>query len=334
MAHYKGAMYQRDVMEELSRQADVEFYGPGFEDFDSNLDIEKVVTLKGGHFDWLIIGHAWLSDRGKEDVDPIPDFRLEKAPVPKAVILNKEYVNLKKKLEWIKQKGFDQAFTHHHHYVKYSVYTGVPFEFWPFGFDHRRFGETANVKKNIHFAFSGILQNHNHRNAQSDLRLRIMKRLFISGFDIPLFKRRRYRNYSLFWNPIPRKRMHQRLAVLLGRYRYLPTEKYVEILARSQIILNTLSPAGLVSPRFCESMASRSLVLCEDQKNFSRIFPKDCFVTFKSDLSDFEEKLFFYMDNERKRLPITERAYSLVMKEHTLACRVKRMLCVLENGAR
>ena len=34
-----------------------------------------------------------------------------------------------------------------------------------------------------------------------------MKKLFISFLDLPLYKRRKYKNLSIFWNSIPRNKI-------------------------------------------------------------------------------------------------------------------------------
>ena len=113
MSNYKGAFYQHDMMEEISKCQDVTFYGPGFEGFDPNEKIKKTIHRLGGA-DLIIVGHAWLIDTPNISVDPYPKLSLEDCSVPKVIILNKEYANLESKLKWISKKNFSFGFSHHY----------------------------------------------------------------------------------------------------------------------------------------------------------------------------------------------------------------------------
>ena len=52
---------------------------------------------------------------------------------------------------------------------------------------------------------------------------------------------------------------------------------------KSKIFINTLSPAELVSPRFYECMASKTLVLCEKSNIYKKFFPEGTYVEFDSE---------------------------------------------------
>ena len=331
MAGYKSAMYQRDVMEELARQAEVFFYGPGFKNFDPDYSITEVLTKIVSSVDLVLVGHGWLSDADGRPVDPFPVLHLEACSVPKAVILNKEYVNREAKLNWIREKGFIRGFSHHHDVESFSSQTGVPFTFWPFAFNHHLFLQETCFSKNVDFAFSGILQNRNRDAGQSDIRVRIMNLLYVCFGDIPLSPRKAYRQYQMCWNAIPRSPLQARLAVVLKRHRHMLDTEYRDLQRRTRIYLNTLSPAGLVSPRFAENMASKAMVLCEKSAHVSRIFPEDCFVTIEPDLSDFDEKLTYYLANESERIAIVNRAHEEAYLHHTWQKRVESMLLQLKN---
>lgn len=333
MAAYAGAMYQRDVMEELAAQADVVFHGPGFAGFDPREPVERVLRRVGGA-DLVLVGHAWLADSPGTAVDPFPGLRLEDCPLPKAMILNKEYANLDDKLAWIGRQGFALGFSHHHDTDAFAARTGTPFLFWPFAFNDRLFGQGPAPAKDVDFAFCGLLQNLSRHSGQADTRVRVMRRLFHCLGDIPLAPRRAYSRYALRWNAIPRSRWQVRLAMLLGRYRRLPDEEYRDLQRRSRVYLNTLSPAGLVSPRIAENMASRALVLCESSPNYGRIFPEDCFVTFRPDLSDFDEVLGRHLADEGARRKVVDRAFEVAMTAHSWRRRVADMLAALEGVAR
>lgn len=325
MRNYKDAMYQRNVMDELCRQADVAFYGPGFPNYDPADTLRDALEKLGGEFDAVVQGHAWLSDKDGAQVDPHPRLEWGSVHLPKAVILNKEYVNLEAKLDYIHRVNFDIGFTHHHDAEAFGEATGIPFFFWPFGFDGNLFAGGVR-DKTWDLSFSGILQNTSRRGRQNDTRVRVMQRLFHCAGDIPLYKRRRYAHHAIFWNAKPRKRWQVAVAAGLKRFRFLPDEEYRSMQLRSRVFLNTLSPAGLVSPRFAENMASGALVLCEASCNYAHIFPEDCYVTFRSDLFDFEGKLLHYLNNEEARQEIVDRAYHEAWLNHTWSVRVRMLL--------
>ena len=71
MENYKGAMYQRDVMNQLSNLCDVIFYGPGFKNFNPNEKFKNTIDKLGGA-DFIIFGHSWLNDYSGIEVDPYP----------------------------------------------------------------------------------------------------------------------------------------------------------------------------------------------------------------------------------------------------------------------
>ena len=324
MEAYQSASYQQDVMNEMARQAQVYFYGPGFEGYDLNDSIDQVLAKVPFEPDAIIIGHSWLNDKDESEVDPHPLLQLSKTNISKIGILNKEYTNLDAKLGYIKKNRFDHCFTHHHDSKKYSEWTNTEFTFWPFAFDSNRFN--CNEKKTIDIGFSGVLLNINKKAAQSDVRVRIMNRFFFTLFEVPIAKRKAFKDIEFFWNSVPRNNSGRFLNKLLKKHRYLDTKNYAKKIHQTKIYINTLSPMGLVSPRFFESMASRALVLCEESSLYSKIFPNDLYVSFKNDLSDFEEKIFMLLTNKTERDQIAEKAFRFVHKEHTWEKRVSLLL--------
>jgi len=324
MEGYQAASYQQDVMNEMSRQAHVYFYGPGFKGYDLNDSIDQVLDSAPFDPDAIILGHSWLNDKDEREVDPHPLLQLSNTNILKIAILNKEYTNLNAKLEYIKKNCFDLGFTHHHDSVRYSEITGIKFTFWPFAFDPNRFNCTE--KKTIDIGFSGVLQNLNRNAEQSDIRVRIMQFFFHTWMDVPLFKKMNHANTKIFWNSITRKKTGRYLSAILHKRKNLNDDEYAHLIQTTKIFINTLSPMGLVSPRFFESMASRAIVLCEESSLYSKIFPNDLYVSFKNDLSNFEEKIFMLLTNKTNRDQIADKAFRFVHKEHTWEKRVSLML--------
>lgn len=325
MRTYGAASYQQDVMDAFSKHAQVYFYGPGFIGYDKNDSIGDVVAKVSFNPDVVILGHAWLCDNEGSEVDPHPRLKLSQTTLPKVVILNKEYTNIDAKLEYIKRGKFDFGFTHHHNTKRYSFSSDTKFIFWPFAYDPQRFKYFKNGKT-IDLGFSGILQNLNKNAKQSDIRLRIMKHLFLTFLEVPLDKRRRFKQMKIFWNSICRKKSGRYLSALLGKRKHLTNAEYAKLIQNSKIFINTLSPVGLLSPRFFECMASGSLVFCEESELYQNIFPNDVYVAFKSDLSDFDQKLFHFLNNDVDRNKIIEKAYDFVKTKHTWSKRVTDLL--------
>ena len=330
MQDYKSASYQYEVMNELSRQAQVYFYGPGFEGYDLNDSIDEVKAKVPFKIDCIILGHSWLNDEDGREVDPHPMMKLSKTNILKIAILNKEYTNLEAKLIFIRDNYFNIGFTHHHDIKRYSEFTKIDFNFWPFAFSSERFS-SINKEKDFDIGFSGVLQNLNINAGQSDIRVGIMNFFFHTLYDVPLKKKKSYSNVKIFWNSIPRNKLGRLLSKILGNHQFLDSKAYVETLSKTKIYINTLSPMGLISPRFFESMASGSLVLCEESPLYSNIFPKDVYLTFKNDLSDFEEKINMLITNKTKKDKIVDKALKLVHKEHTWEKRVLYLLDLIQK---
>lgn len=326
MDKHKSAMYQRDIMYQFKDLCDVTFYGPGFKSFNPSEKIKDTVNKLGGA-DLIIFGHSWLNDYPGIEADPYPKLEIEDCSLPKVAILNKEYRNLESKLSWIKEKKFLCAFSHHIDANIYEKKTNVPFKFIPFGFSENLFKRNKQIKKSIDFAFSGILQNSNFGNlGQSDARIKVMKRLYHCIGDVPVLKRYNYKKYNFFWNGIPRNKLDTKIATLLGKYKYLNDEEYANLHHSSRTFLNSLSPFGLVSPRFYECMASKSLVFCEQNKIVEQIIPTENFISFQKDFSDFDEKIEFALGDGEERLKIINNALEFATSKCTYKILVNNML--------
>jgi len=330
MGNYRSASYQQDVMDELSKQAEILFYGPGFSGYNKNDSIDDVLAKATLKPDVIIVGHAWLNDNDGFLVDPHPDLRLSQTTLFKVVMLNKEYTNLDAKLDYIKRSQFNIGFTHHHETKRYSESTGIEFIFWPFAYAHQKFIYSKS-EKYFDVGFSGVLQNLNKNALQTDIRIRIMKRFFFTFLDVPLIKKKLWKDLNLYWNSISRKKAGIYLSALLRKRKYLEELEYVEMLQNSKICINTLSPMGLISPRFFESMATGALVFCEESELYQNIFPRDIFVTFRKDLSDFDKKLTYYLTNNDDRINIVEKANAIVKTGHTWSKRITELLNAIEK---
>ena len=328
MDEYKAASYQLEVMQEIERQTIAMFYGPGFPAFREDGTINDVLSELESSPDLILVGHSWLGDDEKSAVDPMPRLGLESCSIPKAIIINKEYVNLAKKLDYVRNKGFLVAFSHHHEVERYSRETRVEFTFWPFGYasDRYHFGESDRV---IDLGFSGLLQNSNAGANQTDIRARIQKNVFFSILDIPLKRKPMYRGYNIYWNSISRSAVGRHLGAVVGKRRWLEPEEYANLLRDTKVFINTPSPVDLVSPRVLECMASGAVVFCQESEQFKRMFPSNTYVAFATDLSDFDRKLTKLIVNTKFRGQITKNAKEFVTPAHSWEVRVKTLLEII-----
>lgn len=280
MRRYDGAMYQQDVIAEVARQCSATFYGPGFPLYDGHDTLADAVAKCPARPDWIVVGHAWLGDADGSPADRFPHIDLAGTTIPKALIYNKEYANSDAKAAYIRRAGVDIAFTHHHEPESLEERTGVPFHFWPFAFDERRFF-APDEPKTLHLGFSGILQNPTP-GRQSDLRVRLMRELFECDGDLPLHPRSVYGHGRFFWNALPRDPLSLERNRTLRKYRRLSNDDYAQILRTCMSFVCTRSPAGLVSPRYFECMASRTLVLAEPNPAHARVFKPGTLLEFAS----------------------------------------------------
>ena len=321
MIDYSAASYQNEVMLEFTKQFRVFFYGPGFPDYIIEDNIEDIIKKCPFKLDALIMGHSWLSDESIKitNISSFNRLNLSNLKLKKIIILNKEYVNLKEKLKYIKENNFDICFTHHHDVALFTKETNVNHIYWPFAMNRSKF-LYAGEKKKIDIAFSGTLKNYYHK--QSDLRIKIMQEFFYCFSKIPLIKKVKYSDLKIKFNIKP----YTTLGKIINKFLYtfyvlLEDKDYKNLTKETKIFVNTLSPADLISPRYYECMASKALVLCEESNLYSDKFPDDTYVTFK-DIKSFKEKIKFYLDNDIEREKITNNAYLFVKDQHTWEARV------------
>jgi len=325
MDGYQSAMYQSDVMNELSKQADVRFYGEGFEHYNGNDSIHDVLDKLSFIPDYILAGHSWLIDQEDQNVDPQPSLNLSRINIPKFFILNKEYVNLESKIKYFIENKFLEGFSHHHNVDKLSSTNGLKIKFWPFAYDHNKFA-SINNKKEIDLAFSGILINYNKNANQSNTRARVMKKIFYTFADVPLFKKNNYKDLNIYWNSFTTKKLNRYLTNKLKKRVWHSNNDYVKLLKNVKVFINTPSPVGLISPRYFECMAARTVVLCEDEPNVRKIFPSNSIITFKSDLSDFDSKFNLIIHDKEQRRSVIENALKFVSNHHTWNIRIKELI--------
>ena len=321
-SRYPGAYYQHQFTQALARAHCIFRYGPRLNEYNSSHSIYDILELCPFEPDVICFAAGWeIEDPPIPEFDPPPTFRVSDVDIPSVMVLNKEYNNLEGKFRFILDNEIKLVFTTHHHFGQWQERTGVPFVHFPFAVDPTLFYDYAE-KKRYEFGYSGELHKR-----WTDTRVRIKNHLFLRW---PI-KNPSYWRTKLFW--------HDSSIVLKGRYRFrggyrlgeilglnFPRgEDYARIISSAKIWLSTPSAIDLVGTRFYEIMASKTLLFCSRSDAYEGLFEDavHC-VMFDPDLSDFDDKLFYYLRNDDDREEIIESGYEHVMQNHTWDRRIKQ----------
>ena len=327
--NYKAANYQKEFLYTLSQAVNLFVYGPGYSNFEKNKKLEEIVN-NYGPFNAIFVGHSWLYDGSAREIDPWPNSGLSKISLKKFLFLNKEYANLEKKLNWIKNNKFNCVFSHYQNCQLWENKTKTKFKYLPFAFDDKYFFYKQKRRK-YDLAFSGVLQNARKKKIQSDIRLRILKRLYFTIFDIPLFKKKKYKHLSIFWNSVPTSYFGKILSKIFKTYDFLSLKDYAQLQKNSKVYLNCKSPMNLISPRYFENVASGCVVLTETNKELKKLLPKFSYYEFIDDLSNFDEVLNKSLNKFYSSKKILKVNAKLVRKEHNWRSRVKMVLKIIRK---
>lgn len=286
-ANYKGASYQRDLVNALARIHAIQAYGPGFPNYHPDDDISKVLAKFSETPDLICYGAGWEWDGNDAAFDFQPSLNPIDSGIPTVMILNREYKKMDMKFEFILEKGIWHVFTSHHLCTQWQTETGVGFSWFPFAADpavFRDYGEEAAYD----FGFSGNLHE-----LWIDIRSRVRERLDDNKFE----------HLRVFW----------------GEAEDMETgETYARQINRSRIWLSTPSAVDLVGPRFYEIMACGTLLFCPRSPVYMDLFEDgvDC-VMFEPDLSDFDERLLYYTSHETERAAIAQQGKITALARHT-----------------
>ncbi len=300
-SRYGSAYYQYQFTQALGRAHRVYQYGPGLAGYDKRHAIEDVLKLCPFEPDLICFAAGWeIEDPTVPEYDPHPAIRTSHVDIPRVMILNKEYKKLDRKFRFIQDNDIQLVFTAHHHHYLWQNEVGALFPRFPFAVDPELFRDHGEPKR-YDLGFSGELHEQ-----WTDVRVRIRDHIFLRH---PL-KAPRYWGTRIFWP---------------GRWRRRPHgESYARLINRGRMWISTPSAIDLVGTRFYEIMASRTLLFCSRSDAYTGLFEdgEHC-VMFEPDLSDFDDKLFHYLEHEDEREAIVERAHRHVLRLHTWERRIE-----------
>jgi hypothetical protein len=263
--------------------------------------------------------------------------------VPSIFFINKEYKKLDKKLEYVQRNQFDIVSTVHHDYEEWENATGIEFIRSMFAINPDLFND-FRVKNTYDFGFSGSLHAD-----QIDIRINMKKRLFNnpeSNSNQYLIPSKRLdpipslRDYEFYWAEWDARSRFKRLILPFttpwAKYEFKPLARgmlvpslseYPKYLNRFKTYFSTPAPAGIISPRYFQCLASKTLLLCPKDGEYAGIFEdgKNCLM-FENDLSDLIETMEYAIDDDAYRQEIVQNSYEEVMSNHMYVDRIKRIL--------
>jgi hypothetical protein len=287
---YLSASYQYAFEKELK------LISSNFFHYSNSGDIRtEYIENKAGFIpDLIFYNHGWLSDDPLKE--PIKFGNIigswTNKNIKHILMLNKEYSRLNEKIEEINNFNFDMVFTHLHNCQKLTR-TNKKIIFMPLAYSLQESSESRFRKLNerkYDLFFSGILQNWNFKDKQSNIRKKIQQEIFYTIFDIPFVKKFKYRNFRIYWKPFYKSSIKNKISNILHGKR-LNQNNYHEKLAESKFVLHTASPMGIISTRIFEALGSGAIGLFSKDSEASFLFKKNIdFIEF-NDIKDLIAKL-------------------------------------------
>ena len=300
-SRYHSAHYQHAFFMALDEVHEVVPYGPGHPGYASEHTIQDVLGICPFDPDLICFGAGWERDDHPSQFNVHPRISVANLGIPSVMMLNKEYKKLDQKFEFIRENGIQIVFTPHHKFAQWSEELGVTFLHFPFAVCSDLFRDYGEEKR-YDFGFAGSLHEK-----WISVRLDVKRKIFWYG----RVKWPRYWFKRVYWGEWDN-------GLKTG-------EDYARLINSSRIWLATTSAVDLVGTRFYEIMAVQTLLFCNRSSVYDGLFEdgKHC-VMFEPDLSDFDDKLFYYMKHEDECKAIVEQAYHHVIRNHTWNERVRQ----------
>jgi hypothetical protein len=280
--------------------------------FENNESIEILKNLE--KCEVLVLGPGFLCDEWLQKNKDLPLHKLDKT---KCLFLNKEYKNLNQKIEFINKNNIQIVFTAHHSFKEWnSRCPNATFYKIPFAYNQDIFTDYQE-KKIYDLGFTGNLFNKGPYIGDE-----------IMGKNFNNVRER-------IFDKIKTEPFYSNLQMLLGEDVYLKGKQYGKTINSSKIWICTPSAIDLVGTRFYEIMGCNTLLLAkviENENIYDGLFEEGKhFIGFKDDLSDFTEKVKYYLSNEVERVKITKSAYELVNTKHCWKHRVDKIVQILKE---
>jgi len=116
----------------------------------------------------------------------------------------------------------------------------------------------------------------------------------------------------------------------------LKPEEWLKVFNTAKIIIvihyqDGITPCYQASPKVYETLASRGLVMCDNQKDVKTLFEDQKHLVIYNDAKDLKNKIDHFLTDDKKRNDIVQAAQNEVGENHTYKNRIKKMLRVIEN---
>ena len=269
--------------------------------------LARAIKDGGGHFDVLVLGWGYLREEANQWLPP--EF-MQSLQITLAIVLNKEYVDLERKLQYIHGCNVVAAFTAHHEVSKYTNVTQIQFHRIPFAAVPQKFDFASVPSPKLYrydFGFTGIMRKEQTQNWREQI----------------LNDLKNFRDLGI--------RMFTQTGL---KFRPLPSKKYRKILQQTRIWLSTTGPEDLVGTRyFVVLMSGTTMLICNCiAKVYDGLFEEDRHVVMFSSLEELRRKVKYYIDNEQERQKIVRQAHTLALANHSFDNRARELGCILKDS--
>ena len=254
--------------------------------------------------DVFVFGLGWNEFRKIEGLGSID--------IPSVFFMFKPQNKLRSKLEFCSQNNIKLILSSVSSYKNYTV-NNIPSERFCYASDENVF-KNRNIEKIYDVGFSGALHNNNQYSNKAfdtfDIRERMQKILlkekdlntFLNGSDLVAPRIKDYQEYAIKIN-------------------------------QSKIWLATNAAFGDMTPRYFEIPMSGTLLMCNEVPDTYKDIFRDgetC-VEFSNDLSDFLDKIHYYLENWEKSQEIINSAAKEFRCNHTWDKRALQFLQIIKD---
>tara|TARA_R110001583_G_scaffold38769_2_gene124989 strand:+ start:21940 stop:22896 length:957 start_codon:yes stop_codon:yes gene_type:complete len=270
-------------------------------------DINEILSQIEGGVDCIIFGLGYFAQSHHEFFNKIKG--LSTLDIPVICMIHKPQTMLDKKLDFCENNKVDLIIDSQCTYKEFQAKTGIKSIRLPFTATPKIF-YPREVEKKYDIGFSGALHGKENDGSQkifgptANLRERVYEKLV-------------EKNRNTFWN-----------SSNTMEYRIQSTEEYATKINECKMWLGTTGPVLDVSPRYFEVMLSKTLLLCNNMPAQYEDYFTDgvnC-VIFNNDLSDFDEKLDYYLNNEDEMNRVIETAYDTAINNYTWHHMAKKLI--------
>ena len=270
-------------------------------------NINHVLLKVPDKLDCIIFGLGYFAQSDQRFFNKIEG--LDTLEIPVVCMIHKPQTMLDKKLEFCKINNVDLIVDSQCTYKDYEARTGIKSTRIPFTATPKVF-YPREVEKTFDVGFSGALHGKEPNGRQkifgptANLRERVYEKLVA-------------KERNIFWN-----------SSNTMEYRINSVEEYATKINECRMWLGTTGPVLDVSPRYFEVMLSKTLLLCNNMPEQYEDYFTDgvnC-VIFNNDLSDFDEKLDYYLNNESEMNRVIETAYDTAINNYTWHHMAKKLI--------